>query len=224
MAVSAVKWALKDNKNLREDEISTILGEAKNQGPKTHLMMALAYNGAMRISELVHLRVNSFNFASNRMAIQPVKKAGKRTIRDRITGKAREIIRPLPPEVDYPMPANVMQMARTYLQKTGLEGSSFLFPGRVAKCWVVMLPCKGGHMHRRMVQKIFDKICRKVGLKLPGRGPHSLKHGRLTEVAKKTRDPYKVKELGRHESITMSDHYVKYLDIQDTVDKIGGQV
>jgi integrase len=224
MATSGAKWALKDNKNLREDELDAILEEARKEGPKTHLMMALAYNGAMRISELVHIRANSFNFASNRLSIQPVKKAGKRRVKDRHTGKMREIVRPLPPEVDYPMPVNVMQMARKYLQKNGLEGASFLFPGRVGKCWVVMLPCKGGHMSRRQVQKVFDRICRKVGLKLPGRGPHSLKHGRLTEVAKKTRDPYKVKELGRHESITMSDHYVKYLDIQDTVDKIGGRV
>ena len=71
---------------------------------------------------------------------------------------------------------------------------------------------------------MFDRICKKAGLKLPGRGPHSLKHGRLTEVAKKTRDPYMVKELGRHESITMSDHYVRYLETQEAVAKIGGRV
>ena len=114
MATAGSKWSLKDNKNLREEELDAILEEAKKDGPKTHLMMALAYNGAMRISELVHLRANSFNFAAGKVSIQPVKKAGKRRVKDRHSGQMKEIVKPLPPEVDYPMPANVMQMARKY--------------------------------------------------------------------------------------------------------------
>ena len=32
-----------------------------------------------------------------------------------------------------------------------------------------------------------------------------------------------VKETGRHESIAMSDHYVKYVDFNEKIEKIGGR-
>jgi len=67
-------------------------------------------------------------------------------------------------------------------------------------------------------------VCREAGVKVPGRGIHSLKHARLTEVAEKSKDPFLVKAMGRHASIAMSDHYVKYVQMREKTEQIGGRL
>ncbi len=85
------------------------------------------------------------------------------------------------------------------------------------------MKCPGGHITKRYLQEVFRDVLEEAGIYVPGRGIHSLKHSRLTEVAMKTKDPYLVKELGRHASISMSDHYVRYVKLAQKVDEIGGR-
>lgn len=217
-------WALTDAKNMQEVELTRLFEVAKKLGPKTHLMVVLAYNGAMRVSELVHVKVSDFNFSTGKISIIPLKKAGKRRVKGR-DGKVRTIEKPLPRPIDCPLPPNIMDMVKRYIQQTHLSGTSWLFPGRGSReaCHVVKLECPGGHITKRAVQKIFDKACHGAQIKMPGRGIHSLKHARATEVAEKTKDPYLVKEICRHGSVTMSDHYVKYVNLREKVNEIGGR-
>lgn len=218
-------WSLTDAKNLREDEIRKLFSAAKKFGPRAHLAIILAYNGAMRVSELIHLKVSDFNFGSGRVSILPLKKAGKRKVRDQF-GKIRIVDKPLPKKVESPIPPVAMQAAEKYIEQEKLNPDSWLFPGRAASksCRIVKLNCPGGHITKRTIQKTFDKICIAAGIKVPGRGIHSLKHGRLTEVAFKSKDPYLVKQVGRHSSVALSDHYVKYVEFQKQVNRIGGRV
>jgi len=217
-------WSLKDAKNLREDELDGLFKAAKKAGPQAYLMIILSYNGALRVSELVHIRVSDFHWPTNKISMIPLKKAGKRRKRG-ADGKMVQIDRDLPRPIEYPLASNVMDLAREYIKKERLHPEAWLFPGKTTKagCKVVKLNCPGGHICKRKVQNTFDAIAMEAKIKVPGRGIHSLKHARLTEVAKKTKDPYFVKEVGRHSSITMSDHYVKYADFQDRIEKLGGR-
>ncbi len=220
-----VEWRLTDAKNLADSDLTKLFRSAKKIGPRPHLLMVLAYNGALRVSELIHLKVEDFNWNTGKLAILPLKKAGKRRMKQ-MDGTIKVVERPLPRPVEYPLPANVLDMVRQYIkdQKLGREG--WLFPGFVKPngCHIVALDCPGGHVCKRKVQMLWDQAADMAGIKVNGRGIHALKHGRLTEVARKTKDPYLVKEIGRHSSVALSDHYVKYVDLKDRIDEIGGRV
>jgi integrase len=217
-------WALTDAKNMRADEFSKLLASAKKFGKKAHLMVVLAYNGALRVSELVHIKVTDFNWESGKLNMIPLKKAGLRRVKQ-ADGTFKKVDKPLPKPIDYPLPSNVMEMARAYIKDEKIK-SGFLFPGDVGAggCIVVKLECQGGHMSKRGVQKIFDAVCVDAGIKVPGRGIHSLKHSRATEVAQKTKDPYLVKEICRHSTVAMSDNYVKYVELKAQIEKLGGTI
>lgn len=216
-------WHLRDAKNMRPEELDRLIQVAKKYDRRIHLMVIIAYNGAFRVSELIHLRVKNWNFTNSKVAIVPLKKAGKRRIRTS-DGKVKVVDRSLPSAIDYPMPKNVVAAVEKYVKDNELPPESFLFPGRSKKCTVVKLECTGGHISKRMVQWVFDRLASEAGIKVKGRGIHSLKHARLTEVASKTKDPYFVKEIGRHSSIAMSDHYVRYSNLQERVEELGGKM
>jgi integrase len=216
-------WSLKDAKNLQEKELAKLFEAAKKMGPQIYLMIVLAYNAALRVSELIHAKVSDFHWETGRFSLIPLKKAGIRHKRD-ITGKVVTIDKPLPQPVDYPLPKSVMDLAWDYIQQQGLKKDMWVFPGNTTACKVVKLECPGGHVSKRQVQKLFTEMCKSVGIKLPGRGMHSLKHARLTEVAQKSKDPWLVREIGRHESVTMSNHYVTYTNLKEQVDKLGGRL
>jgi integrase len=215
-------WHLRDAKNLRPEELDRLIAVAKKYDRRIYLMVIIAYNGAFRVSELIHLRVKHWNFANSKVSVIPLKKAGKRKVRTP-DGRIKVVDRGLPSAIDYPMPKNVTAVVEKFVRDNEFSPDSYLFPGRSKSCTVVKLECNGGHISKRMVQWIFDRLASEAGIKVKGRGIHSLKHARLTEVASKTKDPYFVKEIGRHSSIAMSDHYVRYTNLQERVEEIGGQ-
>ena len=217
-------WNLTDAKNPHEEELDKLFKAAKSAGRTAHLLIVLAYNGALRVSEALHVRVSDFNWSTSRMRMVPFKKAGRRRVKQN-DGSFKAVDRDLPAAIEYPLPVSVVKMVREYVEAEGLKPSSWLFPGRTGRggCHIVKLECPGGHMSKRNGQKIWDAVCEKAGIKVPGRGIHSLKHARGTEIARKTKDPYLVKEMLRHGSVSMSDHYVKYVNIKEQVDDIGGR-
>jgi len=217
-------WALTDAKNPQEEELTKLFKAAKKAGSRAHLLIILAYNGALRVSELVHIRVSDFNWSTARMRMIPFKKAGRRRIKQN-DGTFKMVDKPLPDAIEYPLPASTVALVRVYVEAQKLKSGSWLFPGSVTPkgCHVVKLKCPGGHLSKRKAQMLWDVVCKEAGVKVPGRGIHSLKHARGTEVARKTKDPFLVKEMLRHGSVAMSDHYVKYVNIKDQVEKIGGR-
>jgi len=217
-------WVLTDAKNMRDGELAKLYAAAKKYGKKAHLMVVLCYNGALRVGELVHIKVSDFNWETGKLTMIPLKKAGIKRIRQ-IDGTIKTIDKPLPKAVEYPLHSVVMQMARKYIKDEKVK-DGFLFPGTCGRgsCFIVKLNCAGGHMAKRSVQKIFDAVAKDAGVKVPGRGIHSLKHSRAREIAEKTKDPYMVKEACRHGTVGMSDRYVKYVEFQAEIEKLGGKV
>lgn len=217
-------YSLKDAKNPQEEELTKLFKAAKKAGSRAHLLIILAYNGALRVAETVHIRVSDFNWSTGRMRMIPFKKAGKRRIKQP-DGTVKVVDKPLPDPIEYQLPSTTVALVRAYVEAGKFKPGSWLFPGNVSRkgCHVVKLLCPGGHLSKRKAQMIWDVVCKDAGVKVPGRGIHSLKHARLTEVARKTKDPYMVKEIGRHSSVAMSDHYVKYVNIKDQIEEIGGR-
>jgi integrase len=219
-----VSWNLTDAKNPQQTELDKLFNAAKKAGQRAYLIVVLAYNAALRVSELVHARVPDFNWTTGKMTLIPAKKAGRRRIKQP-DGTLKIVERPLPKPVEYPLPQSTMKIVQQYIEEAGLPEDSWLFPGDVSAdgCHLMKRQCPGGHLSKRMAQKIWDAICTKAGVKVAGRGIHSLKHARLTEVAEKSHDPFLVKAMGRHSTIAMSDHYVKYVELREKTDKIGGR-
>lgn len=195
-------------KMLSDIEVQKLLNAAKKHSALGHALVSTAYNGAFRVCELTHLKVSDFDFSFNKVSVIPAKKA-------RLIGKD------LPAAIDYPMPENSMRCVESWIHDQKLSHGDWLFRGNVRCCQVVKYPCPGNHLSTREAQRIFDEILLKVGIKVPGRGIHVLKHARLTELAGKTHDPWFVKAAGRHESISMSDVYVHYSDLSNRIRAIG---
>lgn len=217
------EWRLTDAKNPTPDEINQLFRIARKFDARERLMIVLAYNGALRVSELIHVMVPDFHWLSGNLSMIPCKKAGKKRVR-RADGSVFVVEKPLPKPEEIPLDKEVLSLARAYINQEGLD--SWLFPGDTTPegCHVVKRECPGGHISKRKVQMIFDEIATAAGIKIPSRGIHALKHGRLTEVATKTRDPWMVKQAGRHSSISMADHYVKAVDYAEKMRKLGGKL
>lgn len=206
-------WKLSSSKSLNHAQLDRLFEHARKDGQRTYMMVLLAYNAAMAVSELIHLRVGDFDWERGCVSILPVKKAKIKRVR-------------------YPMPEIVLREVRSYIEAQDLKSSDYLFPGRTRKsCLVARLNCKGGHISKREVQGLFAKVVKEAGLKRKGRGIHSLKHSRLSEVAAKTKNPHTVKEAGRHQSVTMGQAYMKgefaenaETPLAETIRVIGGRI
>lgn len=197
------KWKLKRAKTLSERELDLLFKAAKTDGHRSYVMVLLAYNGALSVSELVHLRVRDIDVVRRVIFIRPAKAAEAEPI-------------------EYPFEMAVLNEVLGYIYGAGLNGGEFVFPGRTRRsCTVSYIPCKGGHISKREVQGIFARLAEQAGISRKGRGIHTLKHARLSEVGEKTNNPSVVKEAGRHKSDVMGHAYVPKANGQTTLEPQG---
>jgi len=190
-------WTLQRAKIITTDELKMILSRAKDVSDTLHLIIALAYNGAMRITEVLHLKGEDFRFNYSIVRVRPLKKK---------TGGV-----PRPVEVD--IPKNVMDAAEAYIKKHKIHSDGYLFPCPGSKCRTTW--CPGGHMYRQRIQEGFHQVLLDLGIYEKGRGIHVMKHLKLTNTALETKDPYYVRMIGRHSGIGMSLKYVDYTKSKD---------
>lgn len=174
-----------------QNGIGKLLTAARRESPRTHLMILLAYEGALRVSELIHIRVKDVDFKTEAIGLVPLRRRSKARSQWKVD---REILDPI----------------EAYIATLGLALDAFLFPGRTKKsCTIVSFKCAGGHISKREVQLIFDRIAHAAGIKKRGRGIQYLKHARLMAVAEETNDPDMVQKLGRYGSPVMSARYIE---------------
>jgi integrase len=127
-------------------------------------MMLLAYEGALRVSELIHIRVKDIDFRDGVIALMPSRRRSKER----------------PP---LKVGRNVLDAVKAYISEMNLPTEAFLFPGRTKKsCALVSFKCAGGHISKREVQFIFDRFARAAGIKRRGRGIQYLKNARLAAI------------------------------------------
>jgi len=201
-------WKLKAGKTFTDDEFMQFFAVARRSEPRIHLMMLLTYHAALKVSELIHLKVSDVVSEERKLLVVPSKKS--RIWRSKgADGKVVIEDVDLPPSVPASIPQIVIDVAIDYILATKLA-KGFLFPGHTKTCPVIGRKCKGGHISKRDVQYLFNQICDKAGIQYHGRGIQSLRHVRLTKIARRTKDVHLVQEIGRHASVGMSRHYVNF--------------
>lgn len=173
------------------EDLRKLLEAAEKEGRREHLMILVSYSGALRVSELIHVRVRDFDFEAGEVRTIPLRKRSRNRASSKLDSEA-------------------VLMVRAYIGDQGLSRDSYLFPGRTRKsCHIVAFPdCSGGHISKREVQLIFDRIAGAAGVKKLGRGIQALKHAKLLQVARDTKDPKAVKETGKYSSYSMSVKYI----------------
>jgi len=204
-------WKLNPRKMLSDEELALFFVAVRKCGARVHLMMLLTFHGALKVSELIHLRVNDVHSEDKKLSVIPSKKSriwrSKRNDGQLIVEDVE-----LPPAVAIPIPQIVIDIAFDYVLAEKLAPKGYLFPGRTKTCPVIGRKCKGGHISKRDVQYIFSQIVTDISVQRKGLGIQSLRHARLTKVAKRTKDAHLVREIGRHASVGMSRHYVEFVN------------
>lgn len=84
--------------------------------------------------------------------------------------------------------------------------------------------CRGGHIHIRSIQSRFALVLADAGLRVRGRGIHTLRHAFAIEMYKNTKDLSKVKQLLGHESIITTQGYATAIDTKETLEKLDGVI
>lgn len=186
-------------RKLTEDQVGCLMNAASRHSMLAHVIFVVTYNAALRRSELIHLEISDFDFSRDRLSIRPAKKRP-------VDGNVKP--------VDYPVTKRVLSVVKEWIQTNRLSPDSWLFPGNSAACGYRARLCGGRHLSPRVVANVFDEVASSVNLKMRDRGMHSLRHSRLTELALKTKNPWFVRMAGRHETLSMSDIYVRHLDLR----------
>ena len=215
-------WSIRDAKTLQEFEVRLLMRAARSTSPRAHALLAVCYNGAMRVCEALHLRVRDFDFKRGSVQIIPAQRARKETFYS--GGKITSIEKPLPEPISYPLPTQALGAIQEWIKKENLQPHAWVFCGNSRGCSVIKFACPGGHMSKREAQRIYQAVASEAGLTKRGRGIHALKHSRLLECARKTMDPWFVKEAGRLASVVLSDIYVRHVKMQQTMAAVGGKV
>lgn len=198
------------------------MSAAKSSSFRDHALLGICYNAAMRVCELVHLKVSDFDFSNGLVSIIPAKRTHLETITK--NGKTLVSERALAEPIQYPLALEVIRLIQKWVKREGLSKNDWIFPGTSASCQMIGVDCPGGHISKREAQRIYHKIAALCGLDRPFRGIHSLKHTRLIEFAKKTKDPWFVRDAGRLASVVTSDVYVQHVTMSEKIATIGGQV
>ena len=167
---------------LTEDELDRFMTEARKSGKKYGLLFALAYYYAMRVEEVVTLRLDDFNLPSHQITIRG-KKAGRVRVYD------------LPEQIE-------RKYQRWLKERAELDGASenpYVFPSST-------LP-RSGHLSRDAAQATFRALARKAGVGMP-RSIHDLRHSAAQQMIKGGEDLATVQGWLRHRDIESTKAYI----------------
>ena len=210
MALFEGNWTLNARRTLSVVEVRRILRNAQSRSARDYVLLALTFNLAALVSEVIHLKVREFDFEGHLVQIVPLRKATQK--------------RALPAPVVYPVMKDVSLLVRNWIRANALRKSDWIFQGRARSCRLLKYPCSGGHLTRRQAQRIFDIAIRRAHLKVKSRGIHALRHARLTQIARRSRDPWLVRDAGRLRSVAHGIAYVQFVKMNQYLRDIGGKL
>ena len=202
------RWRLADKKVISRDDVSRIISSARDQGrAEDYLLFAVPANTGIRISEVVHLRVEDVLSSS---AIQ-------------VTRRKR---RKLSPEV---LPVN-RELHRLLADRAKKMKKGWLWPGDSSPCIIHRVAhgkatgdekiCPGGHIAKRTAQRAWMCYLKELKLWKPGRGIHTLRHYAITEFYSRHRDLRAAQVFAGHSSSTMTEVYAHAVDLAEQVAKV----
>ena len=77
--------------------------------------------------------------------------------------------------------------------------------------------CPGGHVSLRAIQRRWELTVAEAGLRVPGRGIHSLRHYAVSQFYAKHRDLRAAQIFAGHSSSQITERYASVLDMKDKI-------
>lgn len=205
-----VDWHIAPAKQLTDDQVRLIIRSCDNIRDRL-LISLLAYSG-LRISEVLHLERPDIFPDQNVVMVKPRKKK-----------RYKAVPLDLPP----PMFKEIAGLLSSHKQSCVFVGHSTVCDRR----WTTIENgkrvhntepiCKGKHLSVRKAQRIWDALLKKNGLKVKGRGIHTLRHYHGTRFYEKTRDLIATQDRLHHSSPTITRAYIDVVDMKKNVKKFG---
>lgn len=213
-------WNLSPVHRIVDKQFEAILGTATGRA-RDWMLLFLSGNLALRVSELLHLRVSDFDAASGLI---------------RVTRRKKKVLTATALEVA----DDILSVLRQYIVEAKLKPSDWLFPGwcgpchrnvtfkekdgdgRVLKKWRERQKlCSGGHLTTRRAMTIWDVALERIGLKVPGRGIHTLRHYGVTRFYSKTKDLRATQKFVEHSSPLVTQVYADVVDMKEKANQVG---
>lgn len=200
-------WHLDTRLFLSKDEMSRVLGIAKERSARTYVFLAICSHLGFRLCEVAH--VKSSDVADCKIVVTRRKK------------------RHLQPTV-----VDVPDSLWPVLKEWSESYDGYIFPGEAAPCIIkrskagVRLPdervCDGGHLSLRVIQRDWALICAEAGLRKMGRGIHQTRHFFATQFYNATKDLRATQEALAHSNLEMTARYAHVVDMKEKVNKVPG--
>lgn len=168
---------------LAEADVRKIMLGASSLSDRDNLIMQLCYYCAMSPSEVIHLKADSFDRETGKLSV--ISTYGVRG-----------------PVWFSQVPRNVVPSLEIHV---GGRREGWMFESHGRSC--DLAGCTGGHISRRHIQNVFLSILETCNVDRCG--VLSLRHTRLCEIGKITKDPGMVQEIGRILSTRLCKKYAE---------------
>lgn len=198
-ASASTSWGLPREKCLTHDEVSSILARAKETDPRLYVFLTIGANTALRISEVLHIKAED------------------------ITDGQLRIVRRKKKVLQYEIIDIVSSLSPLLHEWATMYSDGWIFPGSAKPCWIKRSKgapeqvCEGGHMAGRVIQRGWEILMAGLGLRMRGRGIHTLRHFAVTEFYAKHKDLRAAQTFAGHSSSVVTERYAKVLDMREKV-------
>lgn len=168
---------------LTDEELDRFMVAARKRGRKYDLLFSLTYYFAMRVAEVVEMRLDEFHLPIHQVTIQG-KKGGH--------------------ERPYDLPEPIEQKYQRWLKLRATlpnaEENPYVFPSST-------LP-RSGHISRDTVQAEFRSLAQKAGIPMP-RSIHDLRHTVARQMIRAGEDLVTIQGFLRHRDLKSTEVYLK---------------
>lgn len=218
---TASRWRLKPQHRITEEQYEAILTAATKK-PRDWMLLFIPGNTALRISEVLHLRVRDFDRAT-----------GIRIVRRKKHELVEDVLQVAPDLFDY---------VERWVAEAVLGPDDWLFPGRCGPCSrfvtdvtrdpatrqviarkrrVEQVCREGGHLTTRRALAVWDRYLKRLGLKVRGRGIHTLRHYDLTRFQRANKDLRATQLRAGHSSPITTAIYADIVDMEEKAERAG---
>lgn len=211
-------WVLTPAHRITEEQYLKILEAARTH--RDWMLLFLPGNLGLRISEVLHFRVSDFDHGSGLVRIVRRKKK-------KLAEEGLEVSN------------DVFPLVAEYVKKASLKPGDWLFQGKCGPCYRTVrlsekLPdgtrkrwkerqklCGGGHLTVRRAEAVWDRVLDRLGLKVPRRGIHTLRHYAATRYYFKTRDLRATQKFLGHTSPLVTQAYADVVEMKERANAVG---
>lgn len=191
-------WSLPEEKIITPDQLRRILDVAR-QNERDYVFFATGANVGIRLCEIAHIQREDVQ--GDKLTIVRRKKKNLTASRIDLVPAFAEILNQWAERVEY----------------------GYIFPGNCSPCIIKRRSgeqtqvCPGGHVSLRAIQRRWELVIAEAGLRVPGRGIHSLRHYAVSQFYAKTRDLRACQVFAGHSSSQITERYASPVDLRDQV-------